>query len=154
MKIINPYNVSLNNVIIKGTGKLVIGNNVEIRDHTIIELGDGYVEIGDNSVVGFHSFIQATGKFVVGRNSLLGPHNSYICSAHRIKKHVNVRDISMVRGIITIKDNVWLGANCTINFNTTLNNGCVVGANSFVNKDIPDWEIWGGTPARFLKHVT
>ena len=154
MQIINPYNIPLNNVVIKGRGKLIIGSNVEIREYTVIESGDGHVEIGNNSIIGYHSFIQATGKLVIGNNSLLGPHCSYICSSHQIKRGINVRDMSMIRGLIDIKNNVWIGANCTVNYNTTLNDGCVVGANSFVKANVPSWEIWGGSPAKFIKAVS
>ena len=32
-----------------------------------------------------------------------------------------------------------------------IGNGCVVGACSVVTKDIPDYEVWAGNPARFIK---
>ena len=33
----------------------------------------------------------------------------------------------------------------------TINKGAVIGANALVNKDIPEYEIWGGVPAKFIK---
>ena len=34
----------------------------------------------------------------------------------------------------------------------TLHRGAVLAANSFANKDIPAWQIWGGNPAKFIKN--
>jgi len=33
----------------------------------------------------------------------------------------------------------------------TLAEGAVLAAGGVATKDIPAWEIWGGTPARFMK---
>jgi acetyltransferase-like isoleucine patch superfamily enzyme len=37
--------------------------------------------------------------------------------------------------------------------NTTVGENAVVGANSFVNKEIPPNEVWVGNPARYLRKV-
>lgn len=154
MQVINPHNVSLNNVIIKGDGRLTIGKNVEIRDFTVIEASNGHIDLGENSVIGYHSFIQATGSLIVGSNSLLGPHCSYICSSHPVKKGAIIRNYPLTRGSIKIGSNVWVGANCTINVNTHLHDSSIIGANSFVKTDIPSYEIWAGSPAKFIKVIT
>ena len=153
VNIINPYNVKLNNVIIRGIGTLKSGEQSEIRDLTVLEVGGGTVSLGYRSVIGYGSFLQAKGDITIGDNSLLGPHCSYFASSHTTKRGYNVRDLPFLRGKITIKDNVWIGSNCTINKDIVLNNGCVIGANSFVNKSVPEWEVWGGTPVKFLKEV-
>ena len=52
---------------------------------------------------------------------------------------------------ITIGDNVWIGAGVTIVAGKSIGSGSIIGANSLITKDIPQNEIWGGVPAKFLK---
>ena len=46
---------------------------------------------------------------------------------------------------------VWIGAQCVIRQGVNIGNGAVIGANSFVNSDIPPYSIAFGTPARIYK---
>lgn len=52
---------------------------------------------------------------------------------------------------IIIEDDVWISANCTIAKGVRIGKGSMIGANSFVNKDIPPFSIAGGVPARIIK---
>ena len=51
-----------------------------------------------------------------------------------------------------IGHDVWIGASAIIKAGVKIGNGAVVGANSFVNKDIPPYAIVVGTPAKLLKY--
>ncbi len=58
-----------------------------------------------------------------------------------------------ISGRITyIGHDVWIAANCIIRQGVTIGNGAVVGANSFVNKDIPPYAIVFGSPAKIYKY--
>ncbi len=54
-------------------------------------------------------------------------------------------------GFVKIGDNSFIGANTIICNSVTIGNNVIVGAGSIVTKSIPDNEIWGGNPARFIK---
>ena len=47
---------------------------------------------------------------------------------------------------------VWIGAQCYIKQGIKIGNGVVVGSNSFVNKDIPDYAIVVGSPAKLIRY--
>lgn len=55
------------------------------------------------------------------------------------------------KGPLVIKDNCWIGAHSTIVGNVTIGVGCVIGANSVVTSDIPDYSVATRVPARVLK---
>lgn len=57
-------------------------------------------------------------------------------------------------GRITVKKGAWLGAGCVVLPGVTIGEGSIVGANAVVTEDIPDYEVWGGNPARFIKRVS
>lgn len=49
---------------------------------------------------------------------------------------------------IVIWDGVWIGTRCTILPGVTIWKWCVIAAGSVVSKDIPDYEVWWGNPAK------
>ena len=52
----------------------------------------------------------------------------------------------------TIGHNVWIGSQSVIKQGVTIGNGAVVGAHSFVNKDVPPYAIVVGSPAKVLRY--
>lgn len=51
-----------------------------------------------------------------------------------------------------IGNDVWIGANCVIRAGISIGNGAVVGAQSFVNKDVPPYAVVVGSPARIIRY--
>jgi len=54
---------------------------------------------------------------------------------------------------IYIGDDCWLGANCILMPGVRIGKGCTVGAGSIVTKDVPDWSVVVGAPARVVRTV-
>ena len=52
---------------------------------------------------------------------------------------------------ITINDNVWIGANATIAAGVTIGKHFVIGTGSVVTKDVPDYSVAVGNPAKAIK---
>ena len=52
---------------------------------------------------------------------------------------------------VTLEEYSALASNVVVIPGVTLGEGAVVGANSYVNRDIPAWEIWAGSPAKFIR---
>lgn len=51
-----------------------------------------------------------------------------------------------------IGHDVWIAANCIIKQGVKIGDGAIVGANSFVNKDVEPYSIVFGSPAKFYKY--
>lgn len=62
--------------------------------------------------------------------------------------------IHFKKGIVELCDDCFIGANTVICNAVRIGKNSIVGAGSVVTKDIPDNEIWGGNPARFIKKRT
>lgn len=54
---------------------------------------------------------------------------------------------------IKVGDDVWIGANATLLAGVTIGSHCIIGANSLVNKDIPDFSLVYGVPCRVIKDL-
>ena len=52
-----------------------------------------------------------------------------------------------------IGDDCWIGGNVTILAGVTIGKGCVVGAGSVVTRDVEDYSIVAGNPAKHLKKI-
>lgn len=52
---------------------------------------------------------------------------------------------------IFIGNNVWIGENVCILPGVNVGSGCIIGANSVVNRDIPDNCIVAGVPTKVIK---
>lgn len=137
-------------LLLEGNGEVIAHQNSQIRAYSVIEMDRGHLELGHNSVLGYHTFIQCTGKIKIGKGSLLGPHCCFIASSHAVNEKPLISQ-PMIRGEINIGNNVWIGANCTINMGVTIGDNAIIGANSFVNKDVPANSIYAGTPAKLIR---
>lgn len=56
------------------------------------------------------------------------------------------------RNFVNIGNDVFLGANSIVLPGVTIGNGVIIGAGSVVSKDIPDYAIAAGDPARILRY--
>ena len=56
------------------------------------------------------------------------------------------------KGEVKIGDGTFIGAHTIICNSVVIGKNVIVGAGSVVTKSIPDNEIWGGNPARFIKN--
>lgn len=55
------------------------------------------------------------------------------------------------KGDIILGSDVWLGHGALVLSGVKIGNGAIVGAGAVVTKDVPDFAIVGGNPARFIK---
>mgnify|MGYP004455613151 CR=1 FL=1 len=135
-----------------------LGNNFSIGRNSIIEctgvlreLGEK-LEIGDNVGIAANAFISVRGKLKIGNDCIFGPGISIFTENHRFDKiEVPIRLQGDSRKGISIGNDCWIGANVTILDGVHIGNKCVIGAGAVVTKDIPDYAIVGGVPAKILK---
>lgn len=87
------------------------------------------------------------GKTIIG-NKVTISQGSYLCSATHETDSINTPFVS---GVIVIKDFAWVAADAFIMTNLVIGEGAIIGAKSAVFRNVEDWTIVGGNPAKFLK---
>lgn len=116
---------------------LFIGNNCEMGDNVHI-VAHEKVNIGDNCLLASKIFISDTS------------HGNYTGDNQSSPKSPP-NDRILKTKPVSIGDNVWIGENVCVLLGVTIGNGCIVGANTIVNRDIPDNSIVVGAPCRIVK---
>lgn len=106
-----------------------------------------------HSSIGMGVTISAVRRIVLGKNVLLA-RNVYISDhGHAFE---DVETPIMYQGVggvgeVHIGDHTWIGQNACIMPGVRIGKHCVIGANSVVTKDLPDYSVAVGTPARIIK---
>ena len=152
---------------------LKIGENSNIQGNFVVESEKGLISIGDRTFIGGGTFI-CTKEIEIGNDVMF----SWGCTvvdnnSHSAKWSERKNDVlDWKRGLdenkigaykdwsnvkedkVTIKDKAWIGFNSIILKGVTIGEGSIVGAGSVVTKDVPDWTIVGGNPAKVIREIS
>src|SRR3989304_3302365 len=111
------------------------------------------IYLGKNSHINQYCCIWASknSKIVLGDNLLMGPGTKIFSSNHSSKIGIPMNVQPYIENDIIIGNDVWLGANDNIIFYIRLGDGAIIAAGSVVTKDVPEYTIVGGIPAKPIK---
>ncbi|MBC7912746.1 MAG: acyltransferase [Pyrinomonadaceae bacterium] len=128
----------------------VLGDYSSIEDFCTINNGVGDVIIGNKSIIGIGNVI--IGPVTIGDNVMLAQ-NIVVSGLNHGYQDITIppKDQPVTTKPITIRDNVWIGANCVITAGVSIGKHSVIGAGSVVTKNIPEYVVAAGNPARILK---
>lgn len=110
------------------------------------------LEIKSGCVIGNFNHIYATKKIIIG-NNVLTADKVYISDNIHAYENINVpilKQTIIQKNEVYIGDGSWLGENVCV-IGATIGKNCVIGANSVVTKNIPDYSIVVGIPAKIIK---
>lgn len=130
-------------------------SNVEFLGKAVIEpycrlLGDPNIIIGDNFYMNVGCHIQ--GNIYFGSDVMIGPKTVMWGRDHGMELGRPMKEQGQIKRDIIVGDDVWIGANVTILKGVEIGNGAVIGAGAVVTKDIPEYSIAVGNPARVVKY--
>lgn len=111
------------------------------------------IHIEGLAVINYNCVMLDTSPIYKGENAFIGPGTCLTCAGHAIDAEQRAIGIGSSKPI-TLKKNVWIGANCTICAGVTIGEGSIIGAGSVVTKDIPAGVIAVGNPCRVLRPIT
>ena len=139
------------------------GKNVSTMPYTMLLCHEGgHLEIGEGAEIGMFSRVASQGEVIIGKNVFSGPHifiadynHEYRDIEKPIKNQGNLVKPSarFNRGGVSIGDDTWIGTNVVIAGTVEIGKHCVIGANSVVTHDIPDYSVVAGCPAKIIKQI-
>jgi acetyltransferase-like isoleucine patch superfamily enzyme len=147
-----------NSLSIQGARNISIGANVSVAYKTWLAAMPytGYenclLEIGDGTRIGNFNHIFATKKISIGKNVLTAD-KVYISDNLHGYEDISIpileQPIKQI-GTVEIGDGTWLGENVCV-IGAKIGKNCIIGANSVVTKNILDWSVAVGSPAKIIK---
>ncbi len=127
-----------------------LAENVFIGRGSVLNVRDATIEISKNTSIGSHCRVASTqGTIKIGEYVFIAAYCYLGGGNHKVDR----TDIPIAmqgfesKGGITIGDDVWIGANCVVADGVTIGKGSIIGACSYVNKDVPEFSIAFGSPA-------
>ncbi|WP_242527888.1 acyltransferase [Allomuricauda sp. CAU 1633] len=153
-KITVGFRVKLNPFWWKKNKKLLINmkKNSKIKSDVLIQ-GSGKLILGENSFIGSFSVIGVNESISIGKNVLIAQSVSIRDTDHVFSDlDTPIIDQGESTAGVVIKDNVWIGYGAVITKGITIDSGAIIAANAVVTKDVPENAIVGGVPARIIKY--
>jgi len=126
-----------------------MGENVNI-EHGVFFASGRDISIGNNSGIGINC--RVAGPLEIGDDVMIAPNVSIFTQNHETENiHRPMRLQTAPKKKVTIGNDVWIGANAILLPGVTVGNGAIVAAGAVVTKDVPDFAVVGGNPAKVIK---
>lgn len=127
-------------------------------DERFTVIGAQNISFGESVYIGPNATLMAAdAELEIKGHFMSGPGLTIITGDHR----TDIRDKNMDEVTeklpendqpVVIEEDVWCGANVTILKGVTIGKGSVIAAGAVVTKNVGEYEIWGGVPAKKIKN--
>ena len=133
-------------------GSIVLESDVLIRPDVFFEC-HGKITVLSDAFFNHHVFRGCRTSITIGRNALIAPGVVIVDSDHSYTDpNLPVSVQGFTAAPIVIGDASWIGANAVITKGVTIGRGAIVAAGAVVVRDVPEYAIGGGVPARLIKY--
>lgn len=130
--------------------KLGFGENTNVYDNSLII---GRVIVGKECWIGPNTILDGSGGLEIGDYCTVSA-GVQIYSHDNVMQTLSSKTKAIERELTIIENNVYLGPNVIIQKGVRIGHHAVIGANSFINKDVLEYAIMGGSPARKIGFVS
>ena len=135
-----------------GTSEIRIGNECRIdRGVRILSANNACIMLEDSVRVGLYSVFNGGDSISIGFNSLISGFVYLQTSMHNYKGEGNIQKQGFTHAPISLGKDTWLGTHVVVFPGVTLEEGCVVGSSSVVNKSFGQNAVIAGIPAQLKK---
>ena len=146
-----------------GHRHICVGENTVFLPHLFLtswgaDDDSAKISIGSHCSIGAYCHISAHNGITIGDNVLIGKWVSIVDNDHgktdRETLELPPLNRELVsKGPIVIGNNVWIGDKVTILSGVTIGSHAVIAANAVVTKDVPEYSVVAGNPAKVIKVV-
>lgn len=161
-------------VVLDEKSKIIIGDNVvlkgkvelrSVNEAVLVLMSDVRLDVGvrivatnganvkfsEGADIGCYSIFNCGDNFSIGKDCLVAGFCYFQTSDHKVCLGEKIKNQGYNHGEIKIGDDSWIAGGCFVLSGVEINNGCVVGANSVVNKGLPENAVAVGSPAKVIQ---
>ena len=129
-----------------------IGKRSVVESFSCINNAVGDVVIGDYTRIGLHCTV--IGPVTIGNNVNLAQGITVSALNHNFEDtRLRIDEQGVNTSEIVIDDDVWIGANAVITAGVHIGRHSVVAAGAVVTKDVPEYSVVGGVPAKVIRTI-
>ena len=129
-----------------------IGKRSVVESFSCINNAVGDVVIGDYTRIGLHCTV--IGPVTIGNNVNLAQGITVSALNHNFEDtRLRIDEQGVNTSEIIIDDDVWIGANAVITAGVHIGRHSVVAAGAVVTKDVPEYSVVGGVPAKVIRTI-
>ena len=133
-------------------GKIILSDNARTgTDVWLVTANDAVLKIGENSILGPYNILNGGHGITIDRYCIFGAFVYINSSEHYFRKGEFIQNQGFYGSPVTIGEDVWLGGHVIITQGITVGNGAVIGGGAIVTRDIPEYKIAAGNPARIIR---
>jgi len=109
--------------------------------------------IGDYVQINAGGYISGEGGLSISDYVLIGPNVCILSAGHKFDDPFSlIQSQGLTYGKIVIKKDAWIGGGSVILEGVTVGEGSIVGAGAVITKDVPDFVVVAGNPAKIIKY--
>lgn len=127
-----------------------VGEDVNVE--RMADIASNKLKIGNHSGIGVRAYLQ--GDITIGDYVMMAPDVSIFTTNHNTER----TDIPMCQQgnaaekPVVIGNDVWIGTRATIMGGVTVGDHSIIAAGAVVTKNVPEYAIVGGVPAKVIKY--
>ena len=106
------------------------------------------ITIGSNTTINSNTLLDSRGGIIIGSNTMIGSNSKIYTNGH----DVDDLNFKTTTKSVNIGDNVVIFPNVIIMPGVTINNNSVILPGSIVIKNVMEYCVYGGVPARYIRH--
>jgi acetyltransferase-like isoleucine patch superfamily enzyme len=131
-----------------------IGRGTEIQRNCLIHISEDdslqpRLTIGSRVFIGQGTHLSVMHPMTIGDNTIIGANSYLLTNNHRFaSRDIPIRDQGYDCKSLMMGEDVWIGTNCVLMPGIEVGKGAVIGAGGVVTKNIGEYEIWAGIPAK------
>jgi len=172
-----PHNISMDSsTMLSGVTRIVVGKNTKMsrlvsinagKKNSLVQIGEeciihqgciirtfgAMIRIGSSCSLNPYVSVLGGGNVIIGNDVRIASYTMIVASNHIYEDaRLKIKDQGMSNADVIIGDDVWIGANAVVTAGVIIHQGAVIAAGSIVTKDVPEYSIVAGAPAKIIKY--